>query len=165
MKQQQFEQIMQQYQNLVYTICFQIAKDEQQAQDLTQETFISAWKHFDTCDKAKAKAWLCRIAVNKSKDYLKSAAFRKVSVYADESLDLLVVRENLLQTETESKEAYCSIANTICAMKEPYRSVCIAVFLQGLSASQTSEMLHRPLRTVHTQIFRARKLLQTQLTA
>ncbi len=165
MEQKQFEQMMQQYQNLVYTICLQMAKDEQQAQDLTQETFISAWKHFDTCDMQRAKAWLCRIAVNKSKDYLKSAVVRRVSVYEDAQLDLFAAQEISCQQQAESNEGYSNVAAMICTMKEPYRSVCMAVFLQGLSPNQASQLLNRPIQTVRTQIFRGKKLLQTQLTA
>lgn len=60
---------MDQYGNLVYSICYRITNDYFDAQDLTQETFLSAYRHLDAFDGANPKAWLCRIASNKGLDY------------------------------------------------------------------------------------------------
>ena len=40
----EFDRLVQKYQSLVYTICRQLVADEGYAQDLTQETFLSAWR-------------------------------------------------------------------------------------------------------------------------
>ena len=42
-----------------------------EAQDLTQETFLSAWGALDRFDGQHEKAWLCRIAANKCTDFLR----------------------------------------------------------------------------------------------
>ena len=78
MKDQQFEAIVKQYEKLVFTVCYQLVKDYHEAQNLTQETFLSAYKHIDSYHGDNYKPWLVRIAANKAKDYLKSAYFRKV---------------------------------------------------------------------------------------
>ena len=41
--------MVQQYQALVYTVCHQLVPDVQEAQDLTQETFLAAWRAIDRC--------------------------------------------------------------------------------------------------------------------
>ena len=69
----EFGAMVRQYQNLVYTVCHQLVPDEQEAQDLTQETFLSAWRAIDRCPPGYEKQWLARIASNKAKDYLRSA--------------------------------------------------------------------------------------------
>ena len=41
--------MVQKYQALVYTVCHQLVPDVQEAQDLTQETFLAAWRAIDRC--------------------------------------------------------------------------------------------------------------------
>lgn len=71
MSQQQFCGVIEQYQKLVFTVCYQLVKDYQEAENLTQETFLSAYTHLDSCNENSIKPWLARIAANKAKDYLK----------------------------------------------------------------------------------------------
>lgn len=75
-----FNAMMEQYEKLVYTVCLRLVHDEHLAQDLTQETFLSAWVHRSACPDGAQKAWLCRIAANKAKDHLKSAWARRTQL-------------------------------------------------------------------------------------
>ena len=75
----EFSAMVQKYQSLVYTVCHQLVPDAGDAQDLTQETFLAAWRAIDRCPSGFEKQWLARIAANKSKDYLRSAWARKSS--------------------------------------------------------------------------------------
>ena len=52
----EFDRLVQKYQSLVYTICRQLVADEGYAQDLTQETFLSAWRSMDRCPAGYEKA-------------------------------------------------------------------------------------------------------------
>ena len=70
--------MVQKYQALVYTVCHQLVPDVQEAQDLTQETFLAAWRAIDRCPPGFEKQWLARTAANKAKDYLRSAWVRKM---------------------------------------------------------------------------------------
>ena len=45
----EFDRLVQKYQSLVYTICHQLVPDEGDAQDLTQETFLAAWRNMSRC--------------------------------------------------------------------------------------------------------------------
>lgn len=74
--------MVQKYQALVYTVCHQLVPDVQEAQDLTQETFLAAWRAIDRCPPGFEKQWLARIAANKAKDYLRSAWVRKMNTPA-----------------------------------------------------------------------------------
>ena len=64
-----FSQVVEQYQKLVYTICFQMVRDHHTAEDLAQETFLSAYSHIDRCPEESLRPWLARIATNKAKDW------------------------------------------------------------------------------------------------
>ena len=58
--------MVQKYQALVYTVCHQLVPDVQEAQDLTQETFLAAWRAIDRCPPGFEKRWLARIAAKEA---------------------------------------------------------------------------------------------------
>ena len=75
---EEFTGLMQQYQKLIYTVCLQFVHEPHTAEDLTQDTFLSAFSAIDRCEPQYYKQWLVRVAANKCKDHLKSAWVRKV---------------------------------------------------------------------------------------
>lgn len=161
MKERDFRNIIEKYEKLIFTICFQFVKDYQEAQNLTQETFISAYTHIDSCNIETIKPWLSRIATNKAKDYLKSAYNRRVVLGNDDSENNLAVSimplpENLVL----SKEGAENIKKYILNMKEPYYKVSVMYFLEEKSIDEISAILKRPKKTVQTQIFRAKNILK-----
>ncbi|MBD5092940.1 MAG: sigma-70 family RNA polymerase sigma factor [Subdoligranulum sp.] len=165
MKQEEFARLVQQYERLVYTICYQFVKDPQLAEDLAQETFLSAYTHRDDCPPGSYKPWLARIAANKAKDYLKSAYRRRVSASQDDTLDALANTgaepppEELAVTRDEAARAKAAIL----ALKEPYHQAAVLFFLEEKDIGEIAAALHRPPKTVHTQIYRARMLLRDAL--
>ena len=69
-----------QYDKLIFSICYKLTGDYFMAEDLMQETFLTAYQKYNTFDGNNEKAWLSRIAANKSIDYLRSAGKRSVPV-------------------------------------------------------------------------------------
>ena len=69
MTKEQFSQLVVRYERLVYTICFQLVRDTAAAEDLTQETFLSAYLHRDAMPEGYERQWLARIAANKASDH------------------------------------------------------------------------------------------------
>ena len=82
----EFTELMQQYQRLIYTVCLQFVHDPHTAEDLTQDTFLSAFSAIDRCEPQYYKAWLVRVAANKCKDHLKSSWVRRVEAPGDDAL-------------------------------------------------------------------------------
>ncbi len=159
MKEREFRNIIEKYEKLIFTICFQFVKDYQEAQNLTQETFISAYTHIDSCNMEKIKPWLSRIATNKAKDYLKSAYNRRIVVGDDVVKDKVSIMP-LPETLVLSKEGTENIKKYILNMKEPYYKVSVMYFLEEKSIDEISVILKRPKKTVQTQIFRAKNILK-----
>lgn len=83
---EEFTGLMQQYQKLIYTVCLQFVHEPHTAEDLTQDTFLSAFSAIDRCEPQYYKQWLVRVAANKCKDHLKSAWVRKVDAPGDDAL-------------------------------------------------------------------------------
>lgn len=165
MKNEEFAQLVQQYERLVYTVCYQFVKDPQLAEDLAQETFLSAYTHREDCPPGSYKPWLARIAANKAKDWLKSAYRRRVTASEDDAIDALSHTggdpppEELAVTRDEAERA----RDAILALKEPYHRAAVLFFLEEKDIGEIAAILNRPPKTVHTQIYRARVMLRDKL--
>ena len=163
----QFATLVEQYQRLVYTVCYQLVQDHQLAEDLTQDTFVSAFTHMDSCPPEHYKPWLARIATNKARDHLKSAWARRVSGAGDDGMPqsrppgtaAAPGPEDLAVPEDEA----AAIRQMVRSLREPYLQVSVMYFLEERSVEEISRALRRPPKTVHTQLFRAKKMLQQQI--
>lgn len=52
MSDEKFKSIINEYEKLIFTVCYQFVRDYQEAQNLTQETFLSAYKCIDKIGRA-----------------------------------------------------------------------------------------------------------------
>ena len=127
---EEFTQFVEQYKNLVYTICFSFCRNVFDAEDLTQETFLSAYRARESFDGAHEKAWLTAIAANKCRDYLKRPK-QKRETLSPETLELLedpaYRPEETFLAETENGR----VTRLIQSLKEPYR---VAILFGGQKA-------------------------------
>jgi RNA polymerase sigma-70 factor (ECF subfamily) len=73
-----FDQLMQRYQRLVYSLVASFAEHSEEALDLTQEIFFKAYRKLETFDgSGSLKAWLARIAIHEGINTAKSADRRQ----------------------------------------------------------------------------------------
>ncbi len=77
-----FNQLVSLYQDGVYNVAFRLLGSAESAADVTQETFISAFKHLRSFRGGSLRAWLFRIATNAAYDMI-----RKMRSRPAESLD------------------------------------------------------------------------------
>ena len=161
MTKEAFSQLVVQYERLVYTICFQLVRDAAAAEDLTQETFLSAYLHRDPMPAGYERQWLARIAANKAKDHLQSAYHRHTVLPGDEGIvpGLAPPAEEIALRRSESADLAALIRN----LKEPYRPVCQLCLLEERTPEEAALALGRPVKTIHTQLARGKRLLREQL--
>lgn len=135
MTEQAFEAMVRQYEKLVYTVCCQLVHDHQLAEDLSQETFVSAYLHMESCPPGAEKPWLCRIAVNKAKDHLKSAYNRRMAVTEapGDTAPALAAAQNVpsLEAECETRADAGLARECIEGLAEPYRTVKVLSLCPG----------------------------------
>lgn len=168
MTEKEFGNMITQYERLVYTICYQFTKDHHTAEDLAQEAFIAAYRHIDSCPPGdEARPWLARIATNKAKDFLKSAYNRRVAAVDDESMPedkgALFIHPEQPEDITLSRDTTARIQEYILALKEPYHKVAVLYFIQEATVEEIARTLERPPKTVHTQLYRAKQMLQKKI--
>ena len=161
MTKDQFSDLVVRYERLVYTICFQLVRDAAAAEDLTQETFLSAYLHRESIPQGYERQWLGRIAANKAKDHLQSAWNRRTVLPGDEGMPpgLSPPAEELVLEQVGTD----AIRAAIGELKEPYRSVCSLCLLEEKSPEEAALALGRPVKTIHTQLARGKRLLRERL--
>lgn len=156
-----FSRLVEQYEPLVYTICFQLVRDAAAAEDLTQDTFLAAYLHRASMPPGYERQWLGRIAANKAKDHLQSAWKRRTLLPGDEALPpgaAPAAEETAL-----SRGGAQEIAALIDRLREPYGRVCRLCLLEERTPEEAALALGRPVKTIHTQLTRGKQLLRTQL--
>ncbi|MBP1941948.1 sigma-70 family RNA polymerase sigma factor [Cytobacillus luteolus] len=159
-KNDQLEVIMNRFGEEIKRLIFSFTKNWTVTEDLTQEVFVSVYLHLEGFrEESQIKTWVYRIAINKSKDYLRSWAYRKMVItdsftqekdYLNEQPDILLVK-NL-----ENQQLFEQV------MKLPlkYREVIILFYLKELSIEEVSEMLQLNTSTVKTRLKRGRDKLK-----
>ena len=161
----EFSALVQKYQALVYTVCHQLVPDVQEAQDLTQETFLAAWRAIDRCPPGFEKQWLARIAANKAKDYLRSAWACRMNTPGDEVLALEGAPPGC-EPEQQVLDSMSAeeLTEMILNLREPYKTPCRLVLLEQHTVAEAAQLCGRPRKTVEAQIYRAKKLLAQELS-
>ena len=161
MNQQQFCGVIEQYQKLVFTVCYQLVKDYQEAENLTQETFLSAYLHRDAIPPGYERQWLCRVATNKAKDYLQSAYQRHTLLPGEDNIPPGLsppAEETVLR-----RSAAAEIRDLILHMRQPYQPVCRLCLLEEKTPEEAALALGRPVKTIHTQLSRGKRMLREAL--
>lgn len=158
-KEERLSAMIDTYQNLVFSVCYKVVGDYFAAEDLTQETFLSAYKSLDTFEGKNEKAWLCRIATNKSIDYLRSSGIRAVpteDIFFEQQTQSAGTPEEIC-LEEEVKERlldYCR------QLRPPYDEIAKAVYYEEKKADEIAKERGENIKTVWTQIYRARDMLR-----
>lgn len=133
------------------------------AEDITQETFISAFNHGQEIKEDTEKAWLARVATNKCIDWKREAARRSISFPEEEMPERADDDSNnplncYLCKDTEEK-----LLEACESLKSPYNEIAKLYFSKGLTAKEISEKTGTGLKTVQTQIYRAKDMLKQRI--
>lgn len=147
------------YQNLVFSICYKITQDYFAAEDLTQETFLSAYTHRESFDGRNEKSWIARIATNKSIDYINQAG-RRVQPMDDSDMESYKSGQGIPEKEVMQQDMYERLKKHCQSLKPPYDKVAYLYFYQEKSPQEISRLLEKNVKTIQTQIYRARAALQ-----
>lgn len=160
-REEQLSALIDSYGNLVFSICYKMTSDYFASEDLAQETFLSAYKHLSEFDGQYEKAWICRIATNKCLDYLHSAGRRMVP------MEEVGVEEGRAPDARGTPESICleeEVRATLLArcrsLKPPYDEIAKAYYYDEMDAGEIAMQRGMKLKTVQTQIYRARSMLR-----
>ncbi|MFD2542001.1 RNA polymerase sigma factor [Lacinutrix gracilariae] len=155
-------QLYNQYCNGMYIVANRFVKDAAEAEDVVQEAFIKAFQKLHQYKgEVTFGAWLKRIVVNKSIDYLKS---KKQQVVALEEVHLKVVdAANDDKWLVDEKITCLEVKNAINTLPEKYKYVVMLFLMEGYDHQEISEILNITQVASRTQLSRGKQKLQELL--
>lgn len=162
-KQIAFNFLLDKFWNDVYGFLLKRTENENDAEDITIETFSRAFDKISSFDsKYKFKTWLITIAKNLHIDFIRK---KKISVSGDKSnhddhhanqiIDESPSPEDILITE----QNLAKLLRDIKKLKPHYQEVINLRYFQELSYQEISNELHEPMSNVKVKLLRAKKLL------
>jgi RNA polymerase sigma-70 factor (ECF subfamily) len=159
----------------VYSVALKLLGDEQEAEDVLQETFMSAFESISRFEgRSKLSTWLYRIAYNASLMRL-----RKRGQMTTFSLDRPVSTEDMVEEPVSRQlvdwsavpddqlltaEARQEMDRAIAELPESLRSTFVLRDIQGLSGAETAEILGITVQAVKNRLHRARLRLRDRLS-
>lgn len=166
-----FELLVIKYQRKLMRLVSRLIRDQAEAEDVVQESFIKAYRALPQFRGDSAfYTWLYRIGINTAKNYLVTQARRApTSTEADvEEAETFDDGENLRDVNTpESLLATKQIAQAINlsmeALPDELRTAITLREIEGLSYDEIAEAMSCPIGTVRSRIFRAREAIAEKL--
>ncbi len=174
--EQEFDHLVRRCHKQAYNVAFRLTGNHADADDLTQETFLRAFRFFNKYNRDMPfENWLYRIMSRVFIDEI-----RKKPKYKTQSLDQPINvansgdREILFEIpdfESNPEHALLSdmldeqLQTALNALPEEFRIAVILADIEGLSYEEISESMSCSLGTVRSRLHRGRKLLRSKLIA
>ncbi len=163
-----FNRLVLAYQDAVYTHACYILHDPAAAEDITQETFLTAWRKLKQYRGGSWRAWLMRIATNACLDELRRQKRRPTQALEPlgdhdqpiESPGWMRDTTHGPEEAVEQGELRAAIEHCLEGLSPDFRAVVLLVDVQGFSYAEAAEAIRRPIGTVRSRLARARLQMQ-----
>jgi RNA polymerase sigma-70 factor, ECF subfamily len=171
-----FTDIVAQNYQRVYNVVYRLIEDREEAEDLTQDTFVNAYRAYDDFrHESHVYTWLYRIAVNLTKNRLDRRARRRVTEGVSLDAPVEVEQDELTrQVEdwsqapdriVENRSVGEFLAVEVKALRSEYRTVVVLRDYEGFSYEEIARVVGISVQAVKSRLFRARSVLRERLTA
>ena len=163
-----FNRLVLTYQDLAFNIAYRLMSDPAEAEDVTQDAFVSAYRKLNSFRGGSFKAWLLRIVTNAGYDALRKRKRQATSPlepvgHDDEEIESPTWLTDPGESPEESAargELGQAIQRCMEAMGADYRTMVILVDVQGMDYAEAAEVAGTPLGTVKSRLARARLKMQ-----
>ena len=159
---QAMEEIVRQYKNQVYNIAYGMLGSPEDAQDITQDVFVSVWEKIGQFRfRSKFSTWLYRIAKNMSLNEKSRRTSRKTDVVEiDDSQAWVPVDHQTPEDEILASEQQQILHKALGQLKESYRTILVLREMEGLSYEDLSAVLGCSIGRVKSRLYEARMQLR-----
>lgn len=140
--------IVEQYADMLMRIAYQYTHSKQDAEDIVQDTFLALMDKRVFSSEEHIKHWLIRVAINKSKNYLKSAARKTLPL--DETAFVFTPQERETLAELDK-------------LGDLERNIIYLHYYEGYSLKEVSKILKITQNAAYIRATRARQKLKNLL--
>jgi len=166
-----FNELVLMYQDFLYRVALNLLRNEEDAEDATQQAFLSAFRNLNTFRGGSLRSWLCRILVNASYDELRRLSRAKNLPLQETNQDdeeagpilWLADPDPSPEAQVEASEMLATIESSLDALPKHYRLVVSLVDVDGFSYEEAAEALGVPVGTIKSRLARARNTLRMAL--
>lgn len=157
-----FELVMRRYNQRLFRVLRAVLRDDAEAEDVLQESYVRAYAHLGQLEKPERLAsWLTHIAVHEAKARIR----RRARVVDLKEVTLRAVRSDAVDPEQETlgKQLQRVLALALDGLPIGYRTVFALRDLEGLSTAQVAQSLGLTEQAVKMRLHRARAALRAGL--
>jgi RNA polymerase sigma factor (sigma-70 family) len=162
-----FSAIMRRHKGWLYQFIRRYVSDRDDAYDVLQDSFVSAWGAFHRFDPERPlEAWLRRIALNKCRDRARRNMVRRTALRlfglgqeSDSDTHAAPTAETDARADLAARRLETAIAQLPRALKEPL----VLTTLEGLSHREAGAVLGINAKAVETRVYRAKRQLAVLL--
>jgi RNA polymerase sigma-70 factor, ECF subfamily len=157
-----FGQMVTNYRTRIFSLIYDIVRNEHDACDLVQEVFLKAWQSIHRFEnRSSLYTWLYRLAMNVTMCSLRrKGRCEEIELSDDIPSSLPCPGINCQRTEIRDR-----VTAAVARLSPKHRAVIELKELQGLQCHEIAETLNLPIGTVMSRLFAARKRLQSLLGA
>lgn len=154
-----YAELIHRYKNALYRHCFAIVRDENIAEDIAQDTFVTAYYKLATYNIAyKFSTWLFKIGTHKALNYLKKHA-KEQPMY--ESLQEKIVSK---LPSPERKALHAELESAVDRLRPKYRIAIRLHYWEGMKYEEVAAALSVSEGTVKSWLSRAKTQLRKELS-
>jgi RNA polymerase sigma-70 factor (ECF subfamily) len=154
----------------LYRLARGILRNDSEAEDIVQETYVRAFTHLSDfrCDSSLA-TWLARIAINEALGRLRQRRLTiELTSLPQGALEAQIIQFPLAPTEDPEKSMAQRqirevVEGAIDELPEAFRLVFITRVIEGMTVEETAEILSLRPETVKTRLHRARGMLRRKI--
>ncbi|MFC0187126.1 sigma-70 family RNA polymerase sigma factor [Fictibacillus aquaticus] len=151
---------MRQYGEEIKRLVYTFVKNWEQAEDITQDVFVTLYTKLDTFRGDSAvRSWIYTIAINRSKDYLRSWHHRKIS-FTDKWMPLTSASSTTIEEDVIQNSDNKMLADSVLELPLKYREVVILYYYKQFSLKEISSIIGVNEGTLKTRLIRGRNKLQ-----
>lgn len=167
-----YDNLVRRYQERVYATVYHMTSNHEDAADLTQETFVKAFRALKSFKgDSSFFTWLYRIAVNKTINHLKQRKHRgqisldDLDLNAENDPELVaLISDRTPRREVSLRELQERLNMAMQRLSEEHRMVVTLHDIQGIKHEEIAEMMKCNVGTVRSRLFYARQQLQAYLS-
>ncbi len=170
-QEDEFSTIVAEHQDMVLNTCYRFVLNREDAEDITQEVFLEAYRSFGSFRReSKLSTWLYRIAVTKSLDHLRKkkrkkrfSSLKRVIGFNDPAEELTLPSMETPAEVLSGNERTEILRKALDSLPDNQKTAFLLSKYDGYSNQEIAEVMHTTVSAIESLVHRAKKNLQKKL--